>query len=291
MRTIEKLACVLTLSMVGSAAAPAADQITIAGSTTVKPIVETAAPQFKKKNPGVELVVGGGGSGQGIQLVSKGSVTLGMSSRPLNADEKSGLVEHVIGMDGVALIAHSSNPVKSLTKQQVQAIYSGQIATWKELGGSAAPIVLYTLNAKHGTQEVFMKYFGLEAKESGEGAALVAAHRKQGDEAYSRVTAKALDDVRQVIAAIVTNPNALGYVSISIAAATAAKGAPIRLLTLDGIAATEANVKSGTYTLSRPLLLLTKGEAQGVLQEFIRYMSGPEGQAIVKQLDYIPASQ
>ena len=294
MRTIRKLACVLASSIAGVAAVAAADQITVAGSTTVKPIVETGVVQFKKKNPGVEFVVGGGGSSQGIQLVSKGAVNIGMASRALSADEKAqgtGLVEHAIGLDGVALITNSSKPVTKLSKEQVQAIYMGQITSWKDLGGPAAPIVLCSLNSKHGTHEVFMNYFGLEAKESGEGAALVAVHRKRGEETYSRVTAKALDDARQEIAAVLTNPNAIGYVSIGIAAAMAQKGAPLRLLELDGVAATEANVKSGSYRLSRPLLLLTNGEAKGKTQDFIAFLSGPEGQSIVKQLDYIPAGQ
>jgi phosphate transport system substrate-binding protein len=281
------------LAMVCSSFVFGADQITIAGSTTVKPIVENAVQEYKKKNPGVEFVVGGGGSGQGIQLVSKASVKIGMSSRPLTADEKQtgGLTEYIIGMDGVALVSNTANPVAKLTKEQVQAIFTGQVKSWKELGGAAAPIVLFSLNSKHGTHEVFMAYFGLEAKETGEGAAMMAVHRKKGQDAYSTVTAKSLDDARQMVAAVVTNPYALGYVSVGIAAGTAAKGAPIRLQQLDGVAATEANVKSGVYLLSRPLLLLTKGDAQGKVDEFIKYMAGPGGQSIVKQMEYIPAAQ
>jgi phosphate transport system substrate-binding protein len=292
MSNIQKLTCVLALGIASSMPASAADQITIAGSTTVKPIVEAATQQFKKSNPGVEFAVGGGGSGQGIQLVTKGTVNIGMSSRPLKEAEKTGdLVEYAIGMDGVTLIANKANAVANLTREQVQGIYTGQITNWKELGGAAAPIVLFTLNSKHGTHEVFMEYFGLETKESGEGAALTATHRKKGDEAYATVTAKAMDEGRQVIAAILTNPNAVGYVSIGIAASIAGKGAPIRLLDLDGVAATEANVVAGTYKLMRPLLLLTKGEAKGTAQDFIHFLTGPDGQAIVKQMDYIPAAR
>ena len=217
-----------------------------------------------------------------------------MSSRPLSADEKTpagGLVECRIGVDGVALIANSSKPVTKLSREHGRAIYTGQITNWKELSGPAAPIVLYSLNSKHGTHEVFMNYFGLEAKESGEGAAPEAVHRKRGDEAYSPVTAKALDDTRQEIAAILTNPNTLGYVFIGIAAVIAQRGAPIRVLDLDGVAARKANVKSGAYQLSRPLLLLTKGEAKGKTPDFINYLSGPDGKSIVEQLDYMPVGK
>jgi ABC-type phosphate transport system substrate-binding protein len=162
MRAIWKLTYTLLLGVASSAVASAADQITVAGSTTVKPIVDTAVLQFKKNNPGVEFVVGAGGSGQGIQLIGKGSVSIGMSSRPVSAAEKAqagDMVEYPVGMDGVALIANSSNPVTKLTKEQVQAIYSGQVTSWKDLGGSAAPIVPFTLNSKHGTHEVWAEYF------------------------------------------------------------------------------------------------------------------------------------
>jgi ABC-type phosphate transport system substrate-binding protein len=199
MRTIWKLTYTLLLGVASSAVASAADQITVAGSTTVKPIVDTAVLQFKKNDPGVEFVVGAGGSGQGIQLIGKGSVNIGMSSRPVSAAEKaqaSDMVEHPVGMDGVALIANSSNQVTKLTKEQVQAIYSGQVTSWKDLGGSAAPIMPFTLNSKHGTHEVWAEYFGLETGESGAGAALVAAHRRKGDPSFSAVTAKALESGR-----------------------------------------------------------------------------------------------
>jgi phosphate transport system substrate-binding protein len=294
MRIAQKLLPVLILGIWNVVTAGAADQITIAGSTTVKPIVDAAVQQYRKKNPGVEFVVGAGGSGQGIQLISKGSVNIGMSSRPVSVNEKAqaaDLVEHQVGLDGVAVIANSANPVAKLTKQQIQAIYTGQITNWKELGGSNAPIAVYTMNSKHGTHDVFAEYFELETSESGAGAALVAAHRRKGESAYSTVMAKALDDPRQMLASIMTNPNAVGYASIGIAAPVAQKGAPVRLVELDGVAANEENVKAGTYRFSRPLLLLTKGEAAGSAKDFITWLTGPDGQAIVRQMDFIPAGK
>jgi phosphate transport system substrate-binding protein len=269
-------------------------RITVAGSTTVKPIVDAAAPEFKKKNPAVELVIGAGGSGQGIQLVGKGEVAIGMASRSVNEKEKaqfSDLVEHKFGMDGVTLVVNGANAVKQLTKDQVAGIYTGKIVNWKEVGGASAPIVLYTLSSKNGTQEVFVTYFGLEFKESGEGAALVASHRKKGDADFSTVNAKATDDHRQLVAGILTNPNAIGYTSIGVATQIASKGAPLHLVELDGVAPTEANVVNGTYGLSRPLEVVTKGEASGASKDFIEFLSGPEGQALVSKMDYIPAAK
>lgn len=251
----------------------AADSITVAGPTTVKPVVDAAVAQYKKKSPGVDFVVGAGGSGQGIQLVTKGSVAIGMSSRPLTAAEKAqspDVAQYQVGLDGIAMVAGKANAVSKLTRQQVQDIYAGKITNWKDLGGAPAPIVLYTMSTKHGTHDVFAEYFGLETNESGAGASLIASHRPKGE------------------AAFLTNPNALGYVSIGIAAPVVQKGAPVRLHDPEGVTPTEASGKAATYPPTRPLLLLTKGEAKGKVREFIDFLCGPEGQAIVRQPDFIP---
>jgi phosphate transport system substrate-binding protein len=294
LKTIGKLACASALLVASIEIASAADRITLAGSTTVKPIVDEAVKQFKPKHPGVEFVVGMGGSGRGIELVGNGSVNIGTASRPLDEGEKTqwhDLVTHRIGVDGVALVTNVANPVANLTKEQVRNIYTGTITNWKELGGPNARIVLCTLNHNHGTSDVFLNYFGLEAMESGAGPFMTATHRKKGDVAFAEVTAMVIEDHRQVLAKIMTHPNALGYVSIGQAMQVSSSGGRIRLLALDGIAPAIANVVSGVYPFSRPLLVITKGEAMGSVRDFVDFLSGPVGQAIITKFDYISAAE
>jgi phosphate transport system substrate-binding protein len=258
-----------------------------------KPVVDEGVREFKKTHPGADFVVGVGGTGQGIQLVGTGAVNLSMASRVPDAKEKEqfgNLVEHTIGLDGVALVVNESNVVGNLTREQIQSIYVGEITNWKELGGKDRAIALITLNSKHGTSEVFSNYFVLEATESGNDATATARFRRKGQQAYSRVLAKVIEDHRQVLAEVLTNPNALGYVSIGQAMQVAAKGARVHLLQLDGVVPTIANVRSGVYRFSRPLMLITKGEAYGSVRDFIDFLSGPEGQAIVAKMDYIPVA-
>lgn len=290
---VKSLMCILALFVAFTAAEGGDDRVIVAGSTTVKPIVDEGVRAFKKTHPGVDFLVGAGGSGEGIQLMGAGKVDLSMASRALDASEKErfgDFVEHTIGLDGVVMVANDANVVGNLTKEQVESIYAGEITNWKELGGKDRPIALITLNSKHGTTEVFSNYFGLEAIESGNNADATARFRKKGQQVYSEVSAKVLDDHRQVLAEVITNPNALGYVSIGQAMQVAAKGARVRLLGLDGVAPTIANVRSGLYTFSRPLMLITKGEARGSVRDFIDFLSGPEGQAIVAKMDYIPVA-
>jgi phosphate transport system substrate-binding protein len=270
------------------------DRIIIAGSTTVKPVVDQGLPIFKKLHPGVDPVVGAGGSGQGIRLVGTGAASIGMISRPLEAQEREefpDLVTYTIGLDGVAIVANQANPVHKLSAQQVQEIYVGKITNWKELGGNNQRIVLLTLNHNHGTSEVFANYFGLEAKESGVGVDLKASFRKKGEAEYSSSAANVIEDHHQVLAQIITTPNAIGYVSIGQAMQVVERGAHVRLLQLDAVDPTVANVQSGLYRFSRPLMLVTRGEAQGLVRDFIDFFSGPDGQAIVTKLDYIPVAR
>jgi phosphate transport system substrate-binding protein len=291
--SVKSLMCILALFVTYTAAAGGDDRVIVAGSTTVKPIVDEGVRAFQKAHPGVNFLVGAGGSGQGIQLVGTGKVNLSMASRLPDIKEReqfADLVQHTIGLDGVVMVANVSNAVGNLTKEQVERIYAGEITNWKQLGGKDRPIALITLNTKHGTNEVFLTYFGLETTESGNNATATARFRSKGQQAYSEVSAKVIEDHRQVLAEVLTNPNALGYVSIGQAMQVAAKGARVRLLELDGVAPTIANVRSGVYVFSRPLLLITKGEARGNVRDFIDFLSGPEGQAIVAKMDYIPVA-
>jgi phosphate transport system substrate-binding protein len=290
---IRFFACVLAFLIPLTNAAFGNDQIIFAGSTTVKPVVEQGLAVFKKLHPQVDAVVGAGGSGQGIRLVGTRTAGIGMVSRPLEVQEREqfpDLVTYTIGLDGVTIVANQANPVRKLSKQQIQDIYTGKITNWKEVGGSNGEIVRITLNHNHGTSEVFANYFGLEAKENGVGINLKATFRKKGETEYSSSTAVVIEDHRQVLAQIITTPNAIGYVSIGQAMQVVQSGAHVRLLQLDDVEPTVANVQSGAYRFSRPLMLVTKGEAQGPIRDLIDFFCGPEGQAIVSKLDYIPVA-
>ena len=66
------------------------------------------------------------------------------------------LVPFKIGLDGIAVIINSSNPIKAVTKEQVQDIYTGKITNWKEIGGNDVPIILITKEEGRSTLELFL---------------------------------------------------------------------------------------------------------------------------------------
>ena len=279
--------------VMASQVAHAAETITAGGSTTIQPILMEAAKKFMQTHPGVKFVVGGGGSSHGVKSAGGGQMQLGMASREIHAKEKAAyadLVTHKIAQDGVAVIVHKTNPLAKITKQQVQDIYSGKIANWKELGGKDAAIALIAKAEGHSTLELFLEYFGLEAKQSEEGGKKYLVHRKKGGDAFAPAKALTRDHNRENIASVALNPNAIGYVSVGTAQEVAEKGGAIKLLELDGVAPTVENVKNSTYPFRRPLYLVTKGEAKGMVKQFIDYISRGDGRKIVTSLDFVPVN-
>ncbi len=270
------------------------ERVSVSGSSTVQPILLAAAKAFKVSHPNVDIVIGGGGSSKGIEAVGTGKVQIGASSRALNDDDKkkfADLVPVSIGLDGIAMIVNAQNPVAKITKQQVQDIYTGKITNWKEIGGGDAAISLVCKTEGHGTLEVFQNYFGLESKEQGEGAEKSTLHKKKGTEEYSKVPAKPTNPSQDTIAAVLSNPNAIAYLSMGTAQAQVDKGGKLKLLDLDGVAAKIENVSNETYPLRRPLLVVSKGAPQGMAKEFIDFLLTPEVQKIVVNLEYISVAK
>jgi phosphate transport system substrate-binding protein len=269
----------------------AAKMLTIAGSSTVKPIAVAASPSFQKKHPGVQVTIGGGGSSNGVKNAAKGNVAIGMASRKLKDKEKSAypdLVPTPIGQDGVATIVNKANPLENITTQQVLDIYTGKVQNWKELGGSDSAVNPVGILLHHGTSSVFMKFVGLEAKERGEGTGRVICYWKKSEAESCAVEAKGVDGNQPACASVITDQGAVSFASIGFAQSLADKGAPVKLLQLNGTAPTAQNVVSGEYALSRPLQVVTKGEPSGLAKDFVDHLLSPQGQAIVKEKGYIP---
>src|SRR4051812_6760502 len=119
-----------------------AQKIVIKGSDTVLPLSQKEAESYMKKNSGAGITVFGGGSGVGIAALLDNTTDIAMSSRPLKMDERMKLQdagrafkEVTIAFDALSVIAHPSNKVTKLTREQLEGIYTGKIKNWKEVGG------------------------------------------------------------------------------------------------------------------------------------------------------------
>ncbi|MGQ0643874.1 MAG: phosphate ABC transporter substrate-binding protein [Elusimicrobiota bacterium] len=265
-----KVARVLLLAAVFPAAGLWAGQnrLTLAGSSTVQPIMDEAADAFEARRPGARVDVQGGGSSVGISAPLRGLADIGMVSRDLREDEEEALVPTAVALDGLALIVHASNPLRNFTREQVVDIYTGRVSDWSGLGWDGGPIVLVNKEEGRATLELFEDYFGLKGRFA-RGALIIGPNG-------------------QALATVAGNPGAVAYVSIGAAAAAERDGAAVRRVALNGVEASVENVDAGAYGLCRRLHLVTRGRPRGLAKEFIDFVLGPEGRAIVARQEFVP---
>jgi phosphate transport system substrate-binding protein len=252
-------------------APPAGERhLTVAGSSTVQPIMEVVAQAWEKAHPNDRVEVQGGGSGVGVSSARSGLADIGMVSRGLTAEE-SDLVGTSIALDGIAIIVHRDNGLTAIDKAGVVALYSGQTANWSALGGADAPVTLVSKEEGRSTLELFEKHFDLKGKIA-KNAVIIGPNG-------------------QAFTTVAGDPNAVAYVSIGSAAMAEEQGTAIRRLSLDGVAATVENVRNHSYPLSRPLSLVTKGPPAGFAKELVDFVLSEEGQAIVEAQDFVRIPQ
>lgn len=261
-----KKSIIVMLLLLGSAfvvgcGGGATSNLSVVGSTSVSPLMESIAASYVDSELDIQSV----GSSAGIKAAIEGTAMIGMSSRNLKTEEKSGLEEITIALDGIAVTVNPKNQVKNLTLAQVLAIYKGEIANWKELGGKDAPIVVISREEGSGTRGAFEELVKL-ATETG---SLLGKNA---------IIADGNGAVKQNVA---SKENAIGYLSLGAVDNT------VSALTIEGIPASEANIKNGTYKISRPFILVTKGTPSVAAQKLINYILSAEGQAIIKKEGYI----
>ena len=165
---------------------------------------------------------------------------------------------------------HASNRIPALSRRQAIDIYTGQIVNWKVVGGPDAPITVVNKAEGRSTLELFLNYLNLKNSD-------VKAHVIIGDNS-------------QGIKTVAGNPNAISYVSIGAAEYESRHGTPIKLLPLDGIAASVENVRNGIYPLSRPLNLVTRGVPKGLARDFIEFARSEQVHDLVEAQYFVPLS-
>ena len=251
----------------GSEAAPseaAADlsgSISMAGSTSMEKFANALAESFMAKYPGVTVTAEFTGSGAGVEAVTAGSVDIGNSSRNLTEEEKAaGVAENIVAIDGIAVVTDPANTAAGLTKDQLSGIYTGEIKNWKDVGGADQAIVVVGREAGSGTRGAFEELLEIEDQ---------CAYANE------------LDSTGAVMAKVAATPGAIGYVSLDVIDDTVA---------VDEVEPTVENIKGGSYLLSRPFVMATKGEIaeqNEVVQAMFTYLTSDEGKALVESVGLI----
>ncbi len=235
------------------------------GSTSMNKVIGALGEAFEA-DTGVAVTYNATGSGAGIQAVGEGRCDIGLSSRNLKDEEKTnGLEGTVLAYDGIAIIVNPNNPVSDLDVEVIAKIYTGQIKNWKEVGGNDTEIVLIGREAGSGTRDGFEAITDTEDK---------CKYRQE------------LTSTGDVITTVASNPAAIGYASLASVKDT------VKAITVDGVAASEATIKDGSYVVQRPFVLVTKKDAKlsESAQKFFDYITSEAANEIIIAAGVVPAN-
>ena len=246
----------------------------IKGSDTVLPVAQQTAERFMNQHPDTRVTVTGGGTGVGISALLDNTTDIAMASRPIKFSEKmkiksagEDVAEIVVAYDALAVVAHPSNPVKQLTRQQLEDIFRGKITNWKQVGGDDRNIVVYSRETSSGTYEFF--------KES------VLKNKNYMASSLSMPATGA------IIQSVSQTKGAIGYVGL----AYVSPRVKTLSVSYDGkhyAAPTVENATNKTYPIVRPLYYYYNVKKKAEIDPLVQYILSPDGQDIIKKSGYIP---
>ena len=239
----------------GEAQEELSGKVTIDGSSTVQPFAEAASEFFGEEQPGVQVTVGGAGTGAGFERFCAGEIEISDASRPIEDDEKEAcgkggvtFSEVQVANDGIAIIAHEGFPVSCIKTSDLKKLLSpdSKINNYSELGGDFPDqaVSFFTPGEESGTFDFFTE-FVLET---------------DGEERADKVQKSANDN--QIMTGVSGTEGALAYVGFSYA--EEAEG--IKILEVDSgdgcVAPSAATIQDGSYKpLSRPLFMYPNQDA------------------------------
>ncbi len=107
--------------------------VTVAGSSSVTPVMEKLKETYAAVNSGVEITIQESDSTTGMNNAIEGICDIGMASRNLSDEEAAALTPVQIALDGIAVIVNPNNPTNNLTSEQVRSIFTGETTEWEEI--------------------------------------------------------------------------------------------------------------------------------------------------------------
>jgi len=265
----------LAASFALTASIPAlqAQKLVIKGSDTLgAKLVPTIAEDYRAQHPGVSFEIAAEGSSTGIAALIEGTADIGMSSRRARAAELSNgsakgvtLRPLIVCYDGIAIIVNAANPLGSLTKRQVEQVFTGDVREWGSVGSGTAsgPISIYTRNTASGTYADF-KALAMNKRDYA-----TSSQKLAGNE--------------QIVAEVAANPNGIGYVGLAYINAPG-----VKVVSIEGELPSKESVLANRYPYARPNFFYTNGEPQEEAARFIDYVLSEAGQQVVERVGFVP---
>lgn len=279
--------------------------IRVEGSDTMVNLAQAWAEIYNAEHRQVSVQVLGGGSGVGIASLIDGNCDLANSSRRINDDEAARVqaargvrpVELVVGYDALAVFVHPSNPIETLTLDQLAAIYDwdGRLTQWSQLDNGhwrdgQDAIIRIGRQAGCGTYAYFRETVlgrGHDFKlgsvdQSGSKAVVTLVSRTPNAIGYSGM-GYATSEVKTVRVVASSGTPRVTPTATDAGATPTATGA--------GVTPTSTRGGDGSHPIMRPLLIYTAGEPTGPLRDFVEWILSADGQAVVRELGYVPRDE
>lgn len=279
------LLCVLAVAL-ASCFKDYKGKIAIDGSSTVYPITEAVAEEFRNHHRDIRITVGVSGTGGGFKKFARGETDISNASRPIKSSEmdacqKAGIsfIEIPVAYDGLAVVVSPSNNfVDHLTVEELKKMWEPaaqhRITSWRQIRSSFpdVPLRLYGAGTSSGTYDYFTEAVVGKAKSS------------RGDYTAS-------EDDNVLVQGVSSDRGSLGYFGLAYYEENKSK---LKLVPIDGgkgpVLPTDSTVRTGVYApLSRPEFIYVKMQSAGLpyVQDFIRFYM-EQAPLLVKEVGYVP---
>lgn len=272
MKTFSKMVATMMVAGMGIGVAVAGDanSVVVDGSTTVGPVAKAFAEYYMGKHQNVNITVSESGSGNGAKSLINAACDVATMSRPMKnsemkAAQDAGIlpIEHVVALDGLAVIVHPSNARANLTMEQIRDIYTGKITNWRELGGADRKIVVISRDTNSGTYETFESL-------------VLNGGKLRGDAEYVGSNGA----IRQ---RVMSTESAIGYVGLAFTEG-------VKVLQVNGVTPSAETVVAKTYPIARPLFMYTNGRTKAgtALDGYVNFYKTEEGKRMIEDIGYVP---
>jgi phosphate transport system substrate-binding protein len=247
-------------------------RLRVSGSGTCLPLLRILASEQPDHAVGMVFLPGLHTKG-GVRGVIQGSLDIGAVSRDLNADEQSADLQVTwLSRDGLVVAVHPSVGklgITDITSQQLRDIYSGKVTDWQQVGASASmPIVVLDRHEDESAKIIMRKFiFGSASK-----------LKMTPDSVNLYYESDMVDAMQSTVGSV-------GYFSLGYAVS---QKIPVTHLRLDGVAATVENIEAGSYTLVRPLGVVTKTAAPAPVRAFVKWAAGQDARELMLSKGYAP---
>ena len=220
---------------------------------------------FKEVQPGITVNYTGSGSSAGVTGAQDGTCDIGLASRDLKDDE-TGVKAITVAKDGIAIIVNPNNPVADLSVEQIAQLATGEITNWADVGGTDGQVVFMGREAGSGTRDGF---------ESITGTKDTCKYQNE------------LTSTGEVIAAVASNPNAIGYASLSAVDET------VKAITVGGVEPTEETVLDGSYAIQRNFNFIVSDSTplSEAAQAFVDFATSADASDLIAGAGAVPVAE